>query len=267
MKIAVLGCGTMSSALIISMKKFDNQLKVWTYTPSKFRAEALAKKTNGNVLEDTKDLSSFDLIFLGCKPQQFETLCQQVEGLHDQQTIISILAGTSITTMIDMLKVRSIFRIMPNTPCLIGHGVNIVSTSPHILSKHKFYLTELFKAISYLFVVEQEEDIDKITPISGSGPALLFELARLMELNLKEQNIPPDLAKNIVIHTFLGSAKLMEQANKPFEHLREEVTSKKGVTYEALEELKQSNLEDIIRSALNRARQKVYELANLNKAK
>ena len=86
MKIAILGCGTMSSALIISMRKFDKQLEVWTYTPSRFRAEALAKKINGNVLEDVKDLSSFDLVFLGCKPQQFETLCQQVGGLHDRQT-------------------------------------------------------------------------------------------------------------------------------------------------------------------------------------
>ena len=166
--------------------------------------------------------------------------------------------------MIDMLKVHSIFRIMPNTPSLIGYGVNIVSTSPLILSKHKLYLIELFKATSHLFVVEKEEDIDKITPISGSGPALLFELARLMELNLKEQNIPPGLARDITVHTFLGSAKLMEQANKPFEHLREEVTSKKGVTYEALEELKKSNLEDIVKRALDRARHRIHELANLS---
>ena len=255
----------MSSALIVSMEKFDNQLEVWTYTPSRSRAEALAQKINGSVLENMKDLSSFDLIFLGCKPQQFKTLCQQVGGLHDKQTIISILAGTSITTIIKMLKVHSVFRIMPNTPCLIGHGVNIVSTSHHIIPKHKLYLIELFKATSHLFVVEKEEDIDKITPVSGSGPAFLFELARLMKVNLEKQGIHSDLAQSIVTHTFLGSAKLMEQTSKSFEYLRKEVTSKKGVTQKLLEELEQSNLENIVKKALNRARQKVYELANLNK--
>ena len=265
MKIAVLGCGTMSSSLIISMRKFDNQLEIWTYTPSRVRAEILAQKTDGSVLEDIKDLSSFDLIFLGCKPQQFKNLCQQIGGLHNKQTIISILAGTSIATIIEMLKIYSVFRIMPNTPCLVDHGVNIVSTSLHILPQHKLYLMSFLKATSNVFVVEKEEDIDKITPISGSGPAFLFELARLMELSLKEQNIPSNLAKNIVIHTFLGSAKLMEQVNKSFEDLREEVTSKKGVTYEALKTLKESNLEDIVKKALDKARQRIYELAHLNK--
>ena len=265
MKIAVLGCGTMSSAFIISMKKFDDQLNIWTYTPSKIRAESLAKKIKGHLLEDIKDLSSFDFVFLGCKPQQLKALSKQIGDLHNQQTIISILAGTSIATITETLKAHSIFRIMPNTPCLVGHGVNIVSTSQHIIPKHNSYLMNFLKNTSHLFVVEKEEEIDKITPISGSGPALLFELARLMEINLKEQNISPHLARNIVIHTFLGSAKLMEQTDKSFEQLRKEVTSEKGVTYEALETLKKSNLKDIIKAALDKARQRAYEFARLNK--
>ncbi len=263
MKMAVLGCGTMSSALIIPMKRFDHQLEIWTYTPSRVRAEALAKATDGRVLEDMKDLSSFDLVFLGCKPQQFEALCYSVGGLHSEQTIISILAGVKITTITRMLTLPSIFRMMPNTPSVVGHGVNIVSTSHEIISEHKSYLEKAFEAISHLFLVDKEEDIDKLTPISGSGPAFLFELARLMEEDLKDIGIPSCLARNVIIHTFLGSAKLMEQSEKSFERLREDVTSRKGVTYEALEEFKDSNLEGLIKKALERARRRIYELANL----
>ena len=259
-KMAVLGCGTMSSALVIPMKRFDERLNIWTYTPSKTRAQILAKAIDGRVLEDVKNLGSFDFIFLGCKPQQLKTLCDHIGGLHSKQTIISILAGTSIATISKMLAVSSVFRMMPNMPSLIGHGVNIVSTSHNIIPEHNSYLTELFKATSKLFIVE-EKDIDKITPISGSGPAFIFEWARLMEADLESLGISLHLSRNIIIHTFLGSAKLMEQSDKSFEHLREDITSLKGVTYEALEEFRKSDLAGIVERALKKARKRAYELA------
>ena len=80
MKIAVLGCGTMARAIVVPMKTFDPDLEVWTYTPSRTRAAALAADTEGRVLDEPGDLSPFDLIFLGCKPQQFADLCQRAGG-------------------------------------------------------------------------------------------------------------------------------------------------------------------------------------------
>ena len=261
MKMAVLGAGTMAKALVAPMKDFDNKLEIAAYSPSGTKAKQLAEQTKGSVLLDIKNLSSFDLIFLGCMPYHLDSLCKSVgKKLHSKQTIVSILAATPIPLLQKKWGTSSIVRIMPNMPSLANHGVNIVATSKEVIPEHKDYLISTLKSISQTFIVDNDKAIDQITPVSGSGPGLLFMWAQLLENHLKNIGIAPEIGRNIIVHTFLGSAKLMEQSDQSFEGLKESVTSPKGITHEMLEEFKHSHLESIVKRAFSRAEKRSLEL-------
>ena len=262
MKMAVLGCGNMAQALVVPMKKADDTLAVSTYTPSKTRAIELAEKVGGDVLRDIGEMSSFDLVFLGLKPQQLQSLACDIGPLHKGQTVVSILAGVSLSVLKKTFHTSSIIRLMPNLPFLIGHGVVLVSSSKSVISKHETSLLTILRAVSKVFTVSKEEDIDNITPVSGSGPAFLFEWANFMKNYLENRGIHPIVGRDIIVHTLLGSAKLMEHSSHSFEHLRNIVTSKKGVTHEALEEFRKSGLEDMIYRALEKARKRAVSLSS-----
>ena len=263
MKMAVLGSGTMAQAIVAPMKECDPSLEIATYSPSKTSAKILAKKTEGRVLSNLKNLNSFDLLFLGCLPFHLNDLSDQIGSgkLHSNQTIVSILAATPISVLQKKLGIPSVFRMMPNIPSLIGHGVNIIATSDGIIPKHKSYLVEILKAVSQIFIVD-EHAIDPITPVSGSGPAFLFLWAKMLEGHLKEAGINAKMRRDIVIHTLLGSAKLMEQSNDSFDQLKEKVTSPQGITFEALEEFKRLNLESLFKRAMEKAQKRALELSS-----
>ncbi len=262
MKMAVLGCGNMSQALLVPMKRADNTLTVSTYTPSQTRARELAKQVEGEVLTDIGEMGSFDFIFLGLKPQHLQVLARGLGPLHERQTIISILAGVPLLVIQKTFNIPSMIRLMPNLPFCVGHGVGLVTSSSNVISEHESYLLDLLRSISKIFVMPKEENIDDITPVSGSGPALLFEWANLMQDYLEKQGIDPTIGREIIVHTFFGSAKFMENSFHSFDHLRKLVTSKKGITHEALEEFRKLGLKNMMSQALERARKRAKYLSN-----
>ena len=250
----------MAQAIVVSMKRADEALEVAAYSPSGTRAEALAHRIGGSVLDRPQDLGSFDLVLIGCKPQQFGSLCRAGWGFVEGQTAISIMAGVPISVIKRSLGLRSVVRTMPNTPASVDHGVTLAVADACVVLDHFSWFAKVWRTFCELFILDDEADIDRITPVSGSGPALLFEWARLMQRYLEAQGIAAEKARRIVVHTSLGSAKLMECSGLPFERLREDVTSPKGTTFEALEELERSGFGGAVARALERARQRAVAL-------
>ena len=138
------------------------------------------------------------------------------------------MAGIPAAAVGRGLGLGSVFRAMPNTPVSVGHGTTLAFANPDIVPGHLSTLTKLWGGISRLFMFDDEAYIDRATPVSGSGPAFIFEWARLMQADLEALGIDADRAHRIVVHTFLGSAKLMEQSELNFEQLRIDVTSPGG---------------------------------------
>ena len=149
---------------------------------------------------------------------------------------------------------------MPNTPSALGEGANLLFLNSSFNSEEESNLNFLLCATGKLFKMNTEADLDLTTAFSGSGPALVFELARIFEAELSRMTQGRVPAKEIISQTFFGSSSLMKGAHS-FEELREQVTSKKGVTYEALEVLKENNLQEIFSKAFTAAYTKTIELS------
>ncbi len=256
MRIGFFGCGNMGAALAEGFKKSHPGSEMYFFTPSKTKAQELADKTSGHfvnhLVEMPKDLDWYVLAF---KPQ---SLSDFSFDFFTDAKVLSVLAGTGIEALEKKFHIKNIARLMPNTPSSLGMGANLFYAS-FDAGELKDYLLSLGK----LFSMKDEAELDAMTAFSGSGPALIFEFARIFEKHLVSIAGNNPEAREIVAQTFLGSAKLMEDARQngvSFETLREQVTSKKGVTYEALQILEKNNLENIMGGAFTAAYKRTLEI-------
>lgn len=258
MKIGIFGCGNMGSAIAAGLSKStsDSLPELYFYTPSKTKAMELARIHNGNYveLEDQmpKDLDWYILAF---KPQ---TLNDFNFRFNEDVKILSVLAGIDINKLEKKFNVKKIARLMPNTPSRLGLGANLFFSDFDASD-----LTQKLTNLGKLFVTESEMQLDKLTAFSGSGPALIFEFARLFEKHLKVIAGDCKFSRELIVETFAGSSELMRAAlleDKSFETLREEVTSKRGVTFEALSILENNNFDHIVGRAFDAAYKRTIEI-------
>lgn len=256
MRIGFFGCGNMGAALALGFKKFDPTVEQYFFTPTKTKAQELAGMVDGHFVEFAIDMpKDLDWYVLAFKPQ---SLTDFTFDFNNNSKILSVLAGTGIEKLSKKFNVENISRLMPNTPSGIGAGANLYY-SPFDSGS----MTEMLKGLGKLFIMKSEAELDAITAFSGSGPALIFEFARIFEKHMIAMAGNNPEAREIITQTFLGSAKLMENAiseGVSFETLREQVTSKKGVTFEALQILEKNGLDNIMGGAFVAAHKRTLEL-------
>ena len=121
---------------------------------------------------------------------------------------------------------------------------------------------EILSSLGFAKEVGEERDIDRVTAISGSGPAYVFEFACALEEAGKDIGLEADLAKELALRTVIGAAKLMEESDLHPEELRNRVTSPNGTTQAALESFAADELREIVRKAAQAARDRSIELSN-----
>ena len=122
----------------------------------------------------------------------------------------------------------------------------------------------IFSAVGKAVVVEDEDLIDTVTAVSGSGPAYFFLLMEEMIKAGVELGLPKDVAKDLVLQTAKGAGLLAVEADKKGEspaELRRKVTSPGGTTEAALKIFTENKFGEIISAALTKARDRSKELA------
>ncbi|HLT23025.1 MAG TPA: pyrroline-5-carboxylate reductase [Bacteriovoracaceae bacterium] len=261
--IGVIGCGNMASAIVKGIHAQFRQIKFYTYTPSFTRAENLATAVSGVAVKNLSDLNECEILIIACKPQQFKTLAQELKAKVNlnKKLVLSIMAAISAKKIAEELDTQLITRVMPNTPALILEGVSLIYHSPQVPEDLQKRVESYFGACSRVHVLESEKLFDQTTVVTGSGPAYVFYFAKTMVDSLTQWGVAPDEAKKMVTQLFKGSASLMEsKSNETLDELIDEVTSKGGVTIEAINSFKNANLESISQKALEAAYKRSEEI-------
>jgi len=260
MKIAILGCGKMAQALFVGAADTIKTDEVFTFTPSYNRAADLAQKIGATAIRNSDDIPACDLYFIACKPQQFPELCKSI-SLGPECLVVSLMAGVSLEKISNDLSVSQVVRTMPNTPSQIGEGVTLWCKSENVEQQKLDKTMQLLSSTSFTYEAKDDDEIDFLTGFSGSGPAYVFEWARIMIEKMEQRNINPLMAKKIIAHTFLGASKLLLDSVEGAQELRNNVTSPNGVTYEALKVFENRSMQDIINEAMDKAYERAQDLS------
>ena len=207
-----------------------------------------------------------DVIVLSVKPQLMEQVCadikSKVSNLADK-LIITIAAG------IRMPKYRTylgdditIIRVMPNTPSLVGQGMSgLVTDSAD--DKDKAYVTDVFDGVGDTLWVADEDQLDILGAVAGSGPAYFFEFMDSLAKGAMELGFDPEKARAMVQQTCLGAAQMAKESDLTLEDLRKQVTSKGGSTAKGVEVYQQRDLHNISADAVKAAVKRNQEMADL----
>ncbi len=264
MKLGVIGCGKMGSALLGGILKaklcapsditvFDAYEPAVEGTVKKFGVKAAA--SNSEVVEAS------EVILLCVKPQTFDGMLSEISGTSDR-LLISIAAGVKIDTIAGKTNNKHrIIRVMPNTPSLVGRGASAIAPGALATPEDISLADKLLSSVGYACQVE-ESNIDAVTALSGSGPAYIFLMIESMVAAGIAQGLPAEIAHNLAVETVAGAAELVKQTGESPSQLRENVTSPNGTTFAALESFRESDYSAIVSKALDAARDRSIELGD-----
>ena len=202
-------------------------------------------------------LKKSDILFIAVKPQHIDDVLDEigdVEGL-----VISIAAGVKIKKLEKKLKKAKVVRVMPNTPCLAGEMAAGFAVGKRVKDDDVKIVEELLNSAGKAFYLK-EDLLDAVTGLSGSGPAFVALLIDAFIEGGMESGLGKDIATELAVQTFLGTAKLLQESGMTAEELVKIVSSPGGTTVAGREILESSDYRDVLIKTIKRATERSKEL-------
>ncbi len=241
MKVTFIGCGNLVQAIIKGLAQSSRPMnEFYFYSPSQLKAKELASRYGGNHLDDLQGHQS-EIVVLAFKPQQLQAGMNNAHRVTSNESlVVSLLAAVDLATLKKHISAQAYLRLMTNTSCAYQKGVSTyLSTEQN--EKTQYWL-DLMKKVSSLYQMQNEQQIDYLTGLNGSGPAFLYYFLQqwINELNTHPllENISLEQKQSLVLET-LASAYASLQAHAEPTQLISQVASSKGVTLAGLEKLSQ----------------------------
>lgn len=264
--IVLVGAGRMGGAMLQSW--LDQGLEpAWlTILDPRLPDENAATlgKRGVAVNPDPKTIKDVSALVLAVKPQIMAEALPAVSGLVGPGTLVlSIMAGKTLRDMARHLPLgAALVRAMPNTPAAIGRGVTVAVANETVTLPQRALGDALMRTTGLVEWVEDEQLIDAVTALSGSGPAYVFHLVEALAAAGVAAGLPDQLAMTLARATVAGSGELLFRSEEPAAALRQAVTSPGGTTAAALEVLMGPNgLTPLMTEALAAAKRRAQDLA------
>jgi pyrroline-5-carboxylate reductase len=259
--ITLVGCGKMGQALLEGWLNGPINAKFTIIDPNTAQNQENTPKTSyfSNVSEAKSALNSTKIVILAVKPQIMSNICAELKShIAPDAAIISIAAGQTIANFESyFFPNQPIVRTMPNTPAAIGKGMSVAIANKHVRAGHKETAEALLTCAGKVEWIQDENLLDAVTAISGSGPAYIFHLIEILAQSGEKAGLSPSLATTLARQTVIGAAALAESTPEmDATTLRENVTSPGGTTAAALEILMNGEWQDIFDRAINAAKQR-----------
>lgn len=262
MKIGIVGCGKMASAVAFALYSSNKDIEFFTYSATLKSAQTLADKVDGKAFISLSDLEEVDSILIGCKPQQIDIVAKDImDNLKlNNKTVISIMAAVSVKRIQNLLSTDKVIRLMPSMPIAINKGISLFYFSESIGNKDREYFISLFLKSSKNFIMKTEQQFNQVTTISSSGPAYIYYLMSAFCKKLESYSLSSDDSRELTSMLFEGSSVMTQSNSESLDDMIDAVTSKAGVTIEAINTFKQLNLADSIDKGIDSAYERSCEL-------
>ena len=149
------------------------------------------------------NVENIDIIFLAVKPQQMLDAIKQFNVIDIEKTLfISIAAGLSFSWFKNKVHDNiKIVRAMPNLPASVGKGVTGYCKSDNLSLNEEENTNTLLNSFGKAICLDNENLINVVTAISGSGPAYIFYLVEVLSKIGMNQGLSAESAKVLALET------------------------------------------------------------------
>lgn len=255
--LAVLGCGTMGEAIvrgILRSGKLPPAQIIATVRRSD-AARTLAEKHGLRAgIDNLEAAQQASVVLIGVKPQQMAALLdnEAMRRALAGKLLISVAAGVRLDQMAGWLPTTALIRAMPNTPCLIGEGMTVISRGKGVTDAQAAIAHEMFSACGKSSELE-EKHMDAVTALNGSGPAFAYLIIEALADGGVMMGLRRDVAFQIAAQMFQGSARMVLETGLHPAALKDQVTTPAGSTIAGLLTLEDGRIRSVLARAVEEA--------------
>ncbi len=259
-KIGIIGVGNMGEAILKGLLSRVSPDEIIVSDASQERLDFIINKYGVAGTDNNKRLASLsDIVFLVVKPKDVEKVLSQIGKELRGKILVSSVAGLKINKIKQFTDIN-VARIMPNTPAMVGESATGIAFDENFPEEKKGEIINLISSFGKAVVVD-ENLMDAITGLSGSGPAyILTVIDGLAQAGVK-QGLSYQQALDLATQTVLGTAKLLQETKEHPAVLRDKVTSPGGTTIHGLHELEKGKIKDSLINAVEAATKRSKELS------
>lgn len=201
------------------------------------------------------------VLVLAVKPvDMIGALAELAPSVHARHLVISVAAGIPLRSVEAALGEVAVIRAMPNTSAAVQESATAIAGGRLAAADHLATAEAIFRAVGDVAIVD-EDLLDVITGLSGSGPAYVYRLIEAMIHAGTVLGLDPTLARRLAIQTLVGAARMLEESSEDPAELRRRVTSPGGTTMAALHALESRGFAAAVHEAVGRAAVRARELA------
>ncbi|XP_014475110.1 PREDICTED: pyrroline-5-carboxylate reductase 2-like isoform X2 [Dinoponera quadriceps] len=255
LKIGFLGGGKMAQALAkgfirAGLSKGDMILAscLPNDTGSVETFKAMGSKS---VFTNNTVIDYGDILILSVKPQVVPQVLPELK--NSKKLLISIAMGIPLALLEKALPQGTpVIRVMPNTPALVGCGATVYTRGKHAGDKEAEIAEKLFSAVGFCEEI-QENLIDSVTGLAGSGPAYICMVIEALADGGVKMGLARSTAYKLAAQTVLGAGTMIRETNLHPGQLKDDVSSPAGSTISAIHYLEQHGLRSALIGAVEAA--------------
>ncbi len=264
LSVAVIGCGAMGGAIargLVTTRNVDPS-NLTLVDASDEKVAALAKELGAHAAKagDASVAEAADLVLLAVKPQVLPAVAKELSPSLGGKLVVSIAAGVTISTLEGLMPGARVVRVMPNLALTAGSSGTALAGGKGASEGDLALVVRLFGAFGPAAAMS-EAQLDSMGAISGCEPAFVALFVDALTRAAIEQGIPASLAREFILATLIGSAKILQGGEHPRAFM-EKVMSPGGTTVRAVAAMDPAYMEATakgVRAAVARTRELAEE--------
>jgi pyrroline-5-carboxylate reductase len=260
-----IGAGKLAGSVIrgLMRAKFCAPGEIIASEPNEQTRSALKQDLDVNVTtENTEVAKKAKVIFIGLKPGLVLPVLRELHVDLVNKLVISLAAGVRLKNMEAVSDAR-FMRALTNTPSAICRAATAIARGTRTTNEDVAHAQRVFSAIGIIVEVE-EDQIDAVTALAGSGPAFIYTVIEALAEGGKKLGLAPDVALTLATQTVLGAAQLALESRKSPGELIEMVVSPGGTTAAGLDMMKKLGTSESLIAAIEAATKRGQEMAQEN---
>ncbi len=265
-RIAVVGVGKLGGTLCSALVQQGVVSASLLMGTTGHEASARSAEAQYGIPVSTNNVaavSGADVVMLAVKPQAMGGLLEELKpAITPDQLVLTLAAAVTTRYVEDRLTDGvAVVRAMPNLPSLIGQGMTVLCSGRHASAEHMALAEEIFSTLGRVAETDNEELMDAVTALSGSGPAYGYIIVEALAEGGVKAGIPRSLATVLAAQSILGAAAMVLETGQHPALLKDMVTTPAGTTVNGLMALEEGNIRVSLIKAVEAATAKAKELS------
>lgn len=261
--VGFIGAGKMAYALTSGMLKSGllESERIWASAPSMTNLKNF-QDLNCNITHSNSDvLANCTIVFLCVKPHLTSNVLEKLYCCWKQNHIIvSVIGGVTLKFLEEKTPPHTeIIRSMPNVSSVVLAGMCGISRGTFTKDSSVKLVEKLLRTVGLCEEVN-ENQMDAVCGLSGSGPAFIFTVIQSMADGAVKMGIPKSVAIKFAAQTALGASKMILETGEHPEVLRDSVCSPGGTTITGIHVLENAGVRAAMMNAVEAAALKAKEL-------